>query len=244
MYYRDYSVNKYAKGGMMAKGGTTKAKGGKFGINDMVMVDDSGYIKLFTGFDTTKPAKIIDVNKVKTSRGTLYTYGLEFDGGKKPFNYAMENKLSLVNSGMMANGGKMAKGYNIATNFNSAKNRIQDVEKQADIDFNISMVEANSMAKCFEAYGKNCSGEVILSIGFDYFAYIELGNGITILSNIGITKFVYAFGHEDMTRFDTYERALEWLEYPIRYANKGGKMAKGGEMKMMGNKPKNMAKDC
>jgi hypothetical protein len=95
-----------ADGGMMAKGGTTKAKGGKFGINDMVMVDDSGYIKLFTGFDTTKPAKIIDVNKVKTSRGTLYTYGLEFDGGKKPFNYAMENKLSLVNSGMMAKGGE------------------------------------------------------------------------------------------------------------------------------------------
>jgi hypothetical protein len=140
--------------------------------------------------------------------------------------------------GMMANGGKMAKGYNIATNFNSAKNRIQDVENQADIDFNISMVEANSMAKCFEAYGKNCSGEVILSIGFDYFAYIELGNGITILSNIGITKFVYAFGHkEDMIRFDTYKRALEWLEYPIRYANKGGMMAKGGEMKTFYGSP-------
>jgi hypothetical protein len=110
MYYRDYSVKKFAKGGTIVK------KGGKFGINDMVMVDDSSYIKLFTGFDTTKPAKIIDVNKVKTSRGTFYTYGLEFEGGEKPFNYAMENKLSLVqgvkmaDGGMMANGGKMAKG--------------------------------------------------------------------------------------------------------------------------------------
>jgi hypothetical protein len=96
----------FADGGMMAEGGYM-ARGGKLEVGDTVMVDDSGYVKLFTGFDISKPAKIISKGKTKSNGKVVYFYGLETADGKKPFNNAPEWKLSKVSSdgGMMAKGG-------------------------------------------------------------------------------------------------------------------------------------------
>jgi hypothetical protein len=91
---------KLEDGGYMAKGGLLE-------IGDMVMVDDSGYVKLFSGFDTTKPAKIISKDKKKVFGKIKYFYGLEMEDGKKPFNNAQESMLTKVSKdgGYMADGG-------------------------------------------------------------------------------------------------------------------------------------------
>jgi hypothetical protein len=95
----------YDDGGMMAKGGQLE-------VGDMVMVDDSGYAKYFSGFDVSKPAKIISKNKGKSFGKVKYFYGLETSDGKKPFNQAIESMLTKVSKdgGMMAHGGK-TQGY-------------------------------------------------------------------------------------------------------------------------------------
>jgi len=88
------------------------AKGGKLEVGDMVMVDDSGYAKYFSGFDVSKPAKIISKNKGKSFGKVKYFYGLETADGKKPFNQAIESMLTKVSKdgGMMEDGGMMADG--------------------------------------------------------------------------------------------------------------------------------------
>jgi hypothetical protein len=83
MYENDF----YAKGGGV--------KGSKFNVGDKVMVNDNGYVKYFSGFDLSKPATIIEKGKVKTSNGVVYFYGLELADGKKPFNNAPENILTI-----------------------------------------------------------------------------------------------------------------------------------------------------
>jgi hypothetical protein len=88
------------------------AKGGKLEVGDMVMVDDSGYAKYFSGFDVSKPAKIISKNKGKSFGKVKYFYGLETSDGKKPFNQAIESMLTKVSK----DGGMMAKGGSIAQN--------------------------------------------------------------------------------------------------------------------------------
>jgi hypothetical protein len=93
------NVEEYAKGGEMAKGGLLE-------VGDLVMVDDSGYAKLFSGFDTTKPAKIISKEKKKVFGKIKYFYGLEMADGRKPFNNAQESMLTKVSE----KGGYMAKG--------------------------------------------------------------------------------------------------------------------------------------
>jgi hypothetical protein len=87
-------------------------KGGQLEVGDMVMVDDSGYAKYFSGFDVSKPAKIISKNKGKSFGKVKYFYGLETADGKKPFNQAIESMLTKVSKdgGMMAHGGK-TQGY-------------------------------------------------------------------------------------------------------------------------------------
>lgn len=95
----EYTSDEKEKGGYMAKGG-------KLEIGDMVMVDDSGYVKLFSEFDITKPAKIISKGKTKSSGKVVYFYGLEMADGRKPFNNAPEYKLTKVSE----DGGYMAKG--------------------------------------------------------------------------------------------------------------------------------------
>jgi hypothetical protein len=97
--------------GMMADGGMM-AKGGIFEVGDMVKVDDSGYVKLFSGFDISQPAKIISKEKGKAFGKVRYFYGLETADGKKPFNKAQESMLtkSAEKGGYMAEGGVLAHG--------------------------------------------------------------------------------------------------------------------------------------
>lgn len=92
----------------LEKGGTTR--GGMFEVGDLVMVDDSGYVKLFSGFDLSEPALIISKDKAKSSGKVVYFYGLQLGDGRKPFNKAPESKLMKVE---MADGGMMAKGGKI-----------------------------------------------------------------------------------------------------------------------------------
>ena len=103
----------YADGGMMAKGGSV---GKKFVVGDKVMVDDSGYVKSFVGFDLSQQATVLAVNKVKTSRGIVYTYSIQFEDGKRPYNTALESQLSFVES-KMEKGGYMAKKGKLLDNF-------------------------------------------------------------------------------------------------------------------------------
>lgn len=100
--------NKMADGGMMAKGGQLE-------VGDMVMVDDGGYVKLFSGFDTSQPAKIISKDKKKVFGKVRYFYGLEMADGKKPFNNAEESMLTKVSKqgGYMADGGMMSEKQEI-----------------------------------------------------------------------------------------------------------------------------------
>ena len=98
----------YAHGGMMAKGGQLE-------VGDMVMVDDSGYVKSFSGFDVSKPAKIISKDKKKVFGKVKYFYGLQMADGRKPFNTAQESMLTKVSKdgGMMAKGGEL-KSHKVA----------------------------------------------------------------------------------------------------------------------------------
>ena len=95
----------FADGGMMARGG-------KFQVGDKVMVNDKGYATYFDGFDLSKPATILEKGKVKTSRGTMYFYAIQTADGKKPFNRAPENILTLANE-MMAMGGMIEHGLKV-----------------------------------------------------------------------------------------------------------------------------------
>jgi hypothetical protein len=90
-------------GGMMARGGVAS----KFEVGDKVMVDDSGYVQSFHGVDLSKPATITSKNKVKFGGKTYFTYNIETEDGRKPYNTAVESKLMPVG---MAHGGMMAKG--------------------------------------------------------------------------------------------------------------------------------------
>jgi hypothetical protein len=89
----------------LAKGGSVSKRGGNFNVGDKVMVDDSGYVQSFHGFDLSKPATILAKNKVKTSQGIKYTYSIELADGRKPFNTAMENKLTLADTHYAKGGG-------------------------------------------------------------------------------------------------------------------------------------------
>lgn len=94
-----------------AKGGTTR--GGMFEVGDLVMVDDSGYVKLFSGFDLSEPALIISKDKAKSGGKVVYFYGIQLGDGRKPFNKAPESKLmkvEMADGGMMADGGRIKVG--------------------------------------------------------------------------------------------------------------------------------------
>ena len=111
------------------------AKGGQLEVGDMVMVDDSGYVKYFSGFDTNNPAKIISKDKGKSFGKVKYFYGLETADGKKPFNQAIESMLTKVSK----DGGYMAKGGDTAAaehNIKQAKYGARLVGKQKNLDIN------------------------------------------------------------------------------------------------------------
>ena len=110
----------YADGGMMAKGGI-------FEVGDMVKVDDNGYVKLFSGFDISQPAKIISKEKGKAFGKVRYFYGLETADGKKPFNKAQE---SMLTKSAEKGGGMMAKGGEIADIDKMKKSLIQKAKSK------------------------------------------------------------------------------------------------------------------
>jgi len=94
-----------------AKRSMSFAKGGVFEVGDLVMVDDSGYAKAFSGFDTTKPAKIISKDKKKVFGKVKYFYGLEMADGRKPLNDAQESMLTkIAEKGAMFGAGHFAEG--------------------------------------------------------------------------------------------------------------------------------------
>lgn len=106
-------------GNMAGGGGIPGTKGGrfKFDIGDKVMVDDTGFVKKFEGFDLTKPATIRDRNKSKSGGKTYYFYKLTMANGDKPFNQAEEDTLTIAT---------MAGGGGIPSKLSPAKKKLLD----------------------------------------------------------------------------------------------------------------------
>ena len=109
----EFKLEPYAKGGAI--------KGGKFKVGDKVMISE-GYTKMFTGFDISQPAKIIKVDKSKFDGNVKYLYYVELADGQKPFNPALESRLTLVED-------KMAKGGRL-----SRKQKQLDLNKNGKLD--------------------------------------------------------------------------------------------------------------
>jgi hypothetical protein len=152
----------------MANGGSVSKRGGNFNVGDKVMVDDSGYSKSFQGFDLSKPATILTKNKVKTSQGIKYSYSIELADGRKPFNNAMENKLTLADT-QYAKGGGVKKrivvvwdeGYGKV--INDLYNQWNNVKTQVQYDKWVSKVKETK----FGTYGNIPFEEVLEKFDFD-----------------------------------------------------------------------------
>lgn len=80
----------------------------------------------------------------------------------------------------------------------------------------IAYLEAMGLAKCFNAYAKNGSEE-IMEIGFNTnsgYIYIALENGIQIASMLGQDIDYIVVDHDGNEHFlDTYEAAENFFEY-------------------------------
>lgn len=79
----------------------------------------------------------------------------------------------------------------------------------------IAFCEAQGLAKCFQAYANECTGEYIMDggIGFNSnsgYVYIALDNGVQICSMLGrdVEYLVVDFETGEETFFDTYEEAI------------------------------------
>ena len=77
----------------------------------------------------------------------------------------------------------------------------------------IAFCEAQGLSKCFKAYANECTGEEIMSVGFNPnsgYVYIALENGIQIASMLGedveYILTIWLTGREDSV--GTYEDAL------------------------------------
>lgn len=76
----------HVRDGQYARGGRLP----KFADGEKVNVNDTGYVKLFSGFDTTRPATVTRIDKTRSG----WFYRLEMADGQKPFNAAPESILS------------------------------------------------------------------------------------------------------------------------------------------------------
>ena len=98
------NVREYGEGGStgdyFASESNVAEKGKKLGfayqVGDKVMVNDRGYMKYFSEFDTTQPATILDRVKTKSGGKTYYSYIIQFADGRKPFNNAPQGLLEPV----------------------------------------------------------------------------------------------------------------------------------------------------
>ena len=75
-------------------------------------------------------------------------------------------------------------------------------------------LEAKGLARCWEAYANNASGQDIMSIGFNDqtgYVYIILENGITIVSVFGkpVEFIIFDCETEEELIFDDYDEALK-----------------------------------
>ena len=82
---------------------------------------------------------------------------------------------------------------------------------------NISFCEAQGLAKIFQAYADNCSGDDIMAVGFNAnsgYTYIALENGISICSMLGSEAEFLVTNFEDgeETFFDSFEEAVNFNE--------------------------------
>jgi len=123
MYYRDYSVNKYAKGGMMAKGGKitkgTKLDVGVYRVGKPTLVypSNSGLAKLYE-------QKIVEIFE-NGDIATASDYGRKL-GDFKSQKYPIISKEQLEAQYKMADGGIMAKGGEVKRMDNKPKNMAKD----------------------------------------------------------------------------------------------------------------------
>ena len=88
---------------------------------------------------------------------------------------------------------------------------------ETNLGTSIAYCEAMGIGKCFIAYADNCSGEYIVSVGFNPnsgYTYIALENGINICSSMGhdVEFLVTNMWSGDETFFDDYRSAIEHLE--------------------------------
>lgn len=86
------------------------------------------------------------------------------------------------------------------------------------INTTVSFLEAQGLAKCFQAYADNCSGNHICEIGFNPnsgYTYIALEDyGISICSNLGqdAVYLVTDFDSGEEHFYETYKEAISKAE--------------------------------
>jgi hypothetical protein len=85
------------------------------------------------------------------------------------------------------------------------------------IEDQISYKEAIGFSVVFEAYAEDCSGEIIMEIGFNAnsgYVYIALENGISICSMLGSSAeyIVTDFNDGEEYFLDSYEDATDKLD--------------------------------
>jgi hypothetical protein len=214
------SFDKYANGGSISK------KGGNFNVGDKVMVDDSGYSKSFQGFELSKPATILTKNKVKTSQGIKYSYSIELADGRKPFNNAMENKLTLADT-QYAKGGGVDKGTKVIyyKGDNYDQNWFNDTEKYY-LGRGFSKVIAEKYEHGGSMGSNNKNGKYLDSISSD--------KKSKILKNIASHYRISVSDAEGEVRDEEAEMLYEYiandqsLRMDVYNDMKRGMMAKGG----------------
>ena len=105
-----FGFAQYEEGGEMRKALSPFSEG------DKVIVQDNGPTKYYTGFDISKPATIISVNRFKQDGRVFYGYQLRLANGDEPFNPALPRMLKLA-EGKFENGGDVGDDNEIAEIF-------------------------------------------------------------------------------------------------------------------------------
>ena len=129
--------------------------------------------------------------------------------------------------GMMAKGGKMTEEEGVDLFENDGKDMPKNVYKILN-KYDYAFIDGD-----WEGLGK--AKNELKKIGYTFDFYLD-GQAYD-LRKIGQKGKVGNYSDRVNITLSNHNKTLS-------KANKGGMMAKGGEAKMMGNKPKNMAKDC
>jgi len=81
----------------------------------------------------------------------------------------------------------------------------------------VAYSEAKGLAKVWEAYAEECTGEAIMAVGFNQFTglvYIALDNGVSIISSFGDDAefLVSDIMNGEEYIFTSYDEALDNLD--------------------------------